>query len=356
MQFQSIFSSLLISLTLVSTSMASLDSRGQHINHNAHARAHSSHAKMLQSRELYHSNSIPRARDVNGSRKMVRKATQEQLDYQEKFNKMNSEWQAAAQESLKNGQTPQDYDSFSKSHGGVESGYFSDGNSGSGSSTPSSSNNDSSESDSKKEDQTSKVVTATKSKAKANSNKSDDSSPKDSSKSNSNSQDDDDEESKASKSTSSEAPKKTKAAEKQPKKDEPKKDDSSKSKSGGSSNSGGGLLAGIANIFSGGEGTYFAPGLGSCGGTNSESDYIVAVSGAMMDKFSNGNPNTNPLCGKKIKVEYQGKEVEAEVVDTCPPCSYYSLDFSPSAFKQLADESVGRFGGMKWGFTDGTQA
>lgn len=91
MQFQSIFSSLLISLTLVSTSMASLDSRGQHINHNAHARAHSSHAKMLQSRELYHSNSIPRARDVNGSRKMVRKATQEQLDYQEKFNKMNSE-------------------------------------------------------------------------------------------------------------------------------------------------------------------------------------------------------------------------------------------------------------------------
>lgn len=97
-----------------------------------------------------------------------------------------------------------------------------------------------------------------------------------------------------------------------------------------------------ASVFSG-EGTYYSTGLGACGQTNSDTDYIVAISHELYDKYTpNGNPNKNTLCGKKIQASYQGKSVEVTVVDRCEGCSYYDLDFSPSAFSQIADQSLGR--------------
>ncbi|KAI0778552.1 RlpA-like double-psi beta-barrel-protein domain-containing protein-containing protein [Trametes elegans] len=100
-----------------------------------------------------------------------------------------------------------------------------------------------------------------------------------------------------------------------------------------------------------GQGTFYATGLGSCGITNSDTDYIAAVSHLLYDSFpgyTGGNPNNNPVCGRKIKATYQGKSVTITVTDRCEACDTTDLDFSPAAFDQLADESVGRISGVTW--------
>ncbi|VDB86531.1 unnamed protein product [Peniophora sp. CBMAI 1063] len=99
-----------------------------------------------------------------------------------------------------------------------------------------------------------------------------------------------------------------------------------------------------------GDGTYYATGLGACGWTNSDTDYIVAVSKDLYDNYpgATDDTNSNPVCGQKITASYNGNSVTVEVVDRCEGCSLTSLDFSPSAFTQLADESVGLLEGMTW--------
>jgi hypothetical protein len=50
--------------------------------------------------------------------------------------------------------------------------------------------------------------------------------------------------------------------------------------------------------------TYYATGLGACGITNTDTDYIAAVSHLMFDTWpgwNGANPNNNPICGKKIR-------------------------------------------------------
>ena len=77
------------------------------------------------------------------------------------------------------------------------------------------------------------------------------------------------------------------------------------------------------------------------------------------------NPNNNPVCGRKIKVNCKplccsrfsyaevipldhGASVIITVTDRCTGCALTDLDFSPAAFNQLADPSVGRLFGMDW--------
>ena len=92
-----------------------------------------------------------------------------------------------------------------------------------------------------------------------------------------------------------------------------------------------------------GQGTYYSTGLGACGITNVDTDYIVAISHELYDENAkDANPNNNPLCGKKITAHYQGKSVEVTVVDRCEGCQYNDLDFSPSAFSHIADQDLGR--------------
>jgi hypothetical protein len=43
--------------------------------------------------------------------------------------------------------------------------------------------------------------------------------------------------------------------------------------------------------------TYYYTGLGSCGFTNTDDEYVVAISHLLMDPKNPGNPNNNPLCG-----------------------------------------------------------
>jgi len=100
-----------------------------------------------------------------------------------------------------------------------------------------------------------------------------------------------------------------------------------------------------------GEGTFYSTGMGACGITNKDTDYIAAASHLLFDNFPNylgGNPNLNPMCGRKVIATYQGKSVTVTLTDRCTACAVTDLDFSPSAFNQLADFSVGRIKGMTW--------
>ncbi|KAF8609143.1 hypothetical protein BDV93DRAFT_518002 [Ceratobasidium sp. AG-I] len=100
-----------------------------------------------------------------------------------------------------------------------------------------------------------------------------------------------------------------------------------------------------------GQATFYATGLGACGITNKDTDYICAVSQLLFDGFegyTGGDPNSNPICNKKIKATYKGKSVTVTVTDRCVGCAHNDLDFSPSAFDQLADQALGRLSGMTW--------
>ncbi|KAK0227007.1 plant expansin [Armillaria nabsnona] len=100
-----------------------------------------------------------------------------------------------------------------------------------------------------------------------------------------------------------------------------------------------------------GEATYYLPGLGSCGVTNTVSDMSVAVSHLLYDSYPGATPNPswNPICGKKLVATYGGKSVEVMVTDRCEGCTgMYDLDFTPNAFSQLASTSLERLTGVDW--------
>lgn len=101
--------------------------------------------------------------------------------------------------------------------------------------------------------------------------------------------------------------------------------------------------------------TYYTPALGACGTSNDESDMVVAIAHKLFDAAGEdgGNPNNNPLCGRKIRVERDFVEtgagrrsVDVKVVDRCTGCEPTDLDLSPEAFKKLALESQGRVEGQ----------
>ncbi|TDL28709.1 hypothetical protein BD410DRAFT_811779 [Rickenella mellea] len=98
-------------------------------------------------------------------------------------------------------------------------------------------------------------------------------------------------------------------------------------------------------------GTFYGIGLGSCGWTNGGDDLIAAVSWKLYDSFpgyQGGNPNNNPVCGRKVTAHYNGKSTQVTIVDRCTGCAETDLDFSPAAFNQLADFALGRIHGVKW--------
>jgi len=110
-----------------------------------------------------------------------------------------------------------------------------------------------------------------------------------------------------------------------------------------SSSGGGGGGGGGGGTYSG-DGTYYAPGLGACGWTNSDTDYIAAVSYLLFDSWpgAGANPNDNPVCGRYATAHYGGNSVRVKIVDRCTGCKKWDLDFSPTAFDQIADPSLGR--------------
>lgn len=88
--------------------------------------------------------------------------------------------------------------------------------------------------------------------------------------------------------------------------------------------------------------TFFHPGLGACGETNTDSDFIVALGHAEFDSGS--------FCGRRLTATFQGKSVTVTVVDRCAGCGQFDLDLSPAAFEQLADLDVGVLNNVQWHF------
>jgi len=102
--------------------------------------------------------------------------------------------------------------------------------------------------------------------------------------------------------------------------------------------SGTGSPSGSSGAQTGGNATYYDPGLGSCGNTNTDADLVVALNPAWMPQS----------CGSCIVVSYQGSSVTVKVVDTCEGCDYTSVDLSRTAFSQLASLDAGRLTGISW--------
>ncbi|KAL1757609.1 RlpA-like double-psi beta-barrel-protein domain-containing protein-containing protein [Schizophyllum commune] len=113
----------------------------------------------------------------------------------------------------------------------------------------------------------------------------------------------------------------------------------------------------LASAFSG-DGTFYAAGLGACGITNSDTDMIAAISSTYFDAYpgATGNPNSNPICGKQIRATYGSSSVVVAITDRCAGCAgEYDIDFTPSAFSQIADQALGRIE-ITWEFVDGSDS
>lgn len=85
--------------------------------------------------------------------------------------------------------------------------------------------------------------------------------------------------------------------------------------------------------------TYYTPGMGSCGDTDSDSDYIFAYGKDLMAAKGGANPNLNPLCGRKIQIKaYDGSMVTATLKDTCYACAGNAqmLDLSQGLWERIA--------------------
>ncbi|KAG7092289.1 hypothetical protein E1B28_008651 [Marasmius oreades] len=90
--------------------------------------------------------------------------------------------------------------------------------------------------------------------------------------------------------------------------------------------------------------TFYDPGLGACGGTNSNSDFIVALNAPQWDGGSH--------CFQTITITFEGKTHDAQVVDLCPGCPYGGLDMSRSLFDVFAPQDRGVISGS-WEFGSG---
>lgn len=90
-----------------------------------------------------------------------------------------------------------------------------------------------------------------------------------------------------------------------------------------------------------GQGTFYSTaGIGACGSTNDgNSQNVFAVS---------KNIYNRNLCGRTVNITYKGKQVSGKIVDRCEACKAGDLDFSPHAFKTVADPLVGRLDGVSW--------
>ncbi|KAI6817121.1 hypothetical protein KC332_g9659 [Hortaea werneckii] len=99
--------------------------------------------------------------------------------------------------------------------------------------------------------------------------------------------------------------------------------------------------------------TCYQPGLGACGVSSTEDDFIVALSHVLFDAAGSstdagGNSNENPLCGRMLRATRYNEEASAQrsvdlrVVDRCTGCEVDDLDISLKAFERLAPSASGR--------------
>jgi hypothetical protein len=109
-------------------------------------------------------------------------------------------------------------------------------------------------------------------------------------------------------------------------------------------------LPAIAGQVYTGDLTFYTPALGACGLVSTSEEAVCAVSHYTWDAVQQGgNPNTNPLCGLKLRVTRNAVElgggnrtIDVTVVDRCEACEPNDIDLSPKMFNELALEQQGR--------------
>ncbi|KAF8602115.1 hypothetical protein BDV93DRAFT_444891, partial [Ceratobasidium sp. AG-I] len=79
--------------------------------------------------------------------------------------------------------------------------------------------------------------------------------------------------------------------------------------------------------------------VGSCGGTNTAWENVVAIDPLLWSGGAN--------CWRGITIAAFGKQVNAAIVDLCPTCNYGGLDMAPGLFQQFAGLEDGMFE-MTW--------
>ncbi|KAH8114436.1 RlpA-like double-psi beta-barrel-protein domain-containing protein-containing protein [Phellopilus nigrolimitatus] len=92
-----------------------------------------------------------------------------------------------------------------------------------------------------------------------------------------------------------------------------------------------------------GRGTWYDPGLGNCGYTDSSSDPVVAIG---IGRYGDGGN-----CNQWIYIENtaNGNVAYGQTRDSCQSCSDSDLDMSPDVFQQLASLDVGELT-ISWNF------
>ncbi|KAI0086314.1 RlpA-like double-psi beta-barrel-protein domain-containing protein-containing protein [Irpex rosettiformis] len=90
--------------------------------------------------------------------------------------------------------------------------------------------------------------------------------------------------------------------------------------------------------------TFYETGMGACGKTNSDGDFIVALNS---QQFAGGSH-----CFETITISYQGKTTQATIMDECPGCPYAGLDLSPGLFSFFASQDAGVINAA-WDFGSG---
>ncbi|GMK56530.1 hypothetical protein CspeluHIS016_0303700 [Cutaneotrichosporon spelunceum] len=101
---------------------------------------------------------------------------------------------------------------------------------------------------------------------------------------------------------------------------------------------------------------------GACGRDHTKDDWIIAVRQDFFDHFPGavrGNSYANPLCGKKVLLEYQGLTAEVAIEDSCAHgCqNYHDIDLTPAVFKFFhanspTPENTGELEGLTWTILD----
>ncbi|KAH8830176.1 RlpA-like double-psi beta-barrel-protein domain-containing protein-containing protein [Flagelloscypha sp. PMI_526] len=81
-----------------------------------------------------------------------------------------------------------------------------------------------------------------------------------------------------------------------------------------------------------GQFSYYDAGLGACGGTNGEGDFIVALSASLWDGGSH--------CGQQVTINVGGRSATATIVDECPGCPPGQLDCTKGLFRHLSGGSL----------------
>lgn len=93
--------------------------------------------------------------------------------------------------------------------------------------------------------------------------------------------------------------------------------------------------------------------LGACGKKIMDGELVAAIGPGAWGKSTYDvmtGEATNPMCGQKIQVNYNGRSVTATVLDLCPGClGPNDVDLTMAAFKVVTgSEEITRYHGASW--------